>query len=323
MDTEKRTSFGGLIGLLLIFTLFGFVLSWLYLGLVDVVPYIWPIILITAFFGMALAHAVRFLKKNFKITSAVGPLIMVIVGLLLINFMRWQMFFAIWYTRYTFDEFYWWFEIAYLRPLWQIPEFLDAVAWIFAFPFDPANNTTLLGEFVSDLIWFNEVGTWGLGQDVWTGTMLTLVWIAELLIICVPAIIAAVTPVGVFLHNKGTWADPVYLTYEFEEFTDEELDRLARGEIEIVINKPTVSMIHKGRVSKVAICYLGSEPTEYIAVVRAKAGKGTDDKGKLSGGHRLLRSIRLSHEKVAELQQKLSEKHGYIMPPETDVNLQE
>jgi len=314
METQRKSNIGGVIGLLLVFTLVGVVFSWLYLGLIDVIPYAWPRVLIAAFFGTSLGFVVKMLKKGFKITSAAGPLLAVIISLLIINFMRYQMFFAIWYSRLTADDFYWWFENSYLRPLWQIPEFLDALAWIFSYPFDPANNTTFFGEFISDLRWFNEVGTWSWdGNDI-TGPLLTGVWIIELLLISVPAISAALIPVGVFLYNKNTWADPRFLTYEFEEFSEEELDRLERGDIDVVTNKPLASIVHRGRVSKIAVCYLGSDSTEYIAVFRTKAGKSNDDNSKMPFGRpRVQRAIKLGYEKVGELQLNLEEKHGHMM----------
>ena len=310
---NKRSNIGGLIGLFAVFVAAGFLASWLYLGLIDLIPIIYLNFIIAVGFGLFLSKVIEFTKKGFKIFGNTAPLIIVIVGLVIIHFFKWQMFFGMYYWRIVEEGTYWWFERSKLMPLVHIPEFFAALRWILGFSFDPANQTNIFVEFINDFVWFNEVGTYSIFDRMIIGLPLAVIWVGELIIISIFPILSASSTSNVYLSEKDTWAKPKYVAYCFEEFNDEELMRIKQGHIDVILNKPLADAGLKERVSKIAFCYLGSDETEYIAVCRAGANSSDTEKKLALGKHVVKATARLDSERINALKEGLVQKHGEMV----------
>ena len=295
MEEKKSTSALGLVVLFFALSLGGIVLSWLYLGLVDLIPFIYLNILTAIGFGLACAGIVSAVKKHMNITSAVGAVIVVLLALFVINVMRWQMFFALNFASNI---------LGYRINLFlDLRVFIDAVIWIFEYPFVHGINP--VSEFFADLRHINEFGTWGFqaGSNV-TGWLLGAIWTVELLIICLIPLAAAVADTTDVSKVK-------MLPYEFEEFTQEEINRIAVGddEIYIITSKPLAFETGQSKVHKIGIFPEESKATELIGIFKAQAGAA-------AGTEKLLRTIALPPEKIHEIVDQLSKKHGAPSAPE-------
>ncbi|MCL2621020.1 MAG: hypothetical protein FWD97_08835 [Defluviitaleaceae bacterium] len=186
MEHSKQPQNGlGLLVLFLSLTLGGVVLSWIYIGLIDLIPFIYLNFLTALGFAIALGVIVKLVKTKFNISTVVGTVAIVILSLLIINFVRGQMWFAMWYSRMYFpdpDGYYFYFEPSFLNVFLDLRYFLDAIVWISRYPFENGANPIMV--FVNDLRSFNYWGTWGMGYGLVTGFFLWIIWAVELAIIC-------------------------------------------------------------------------------------------------------------------------------------------
>jgi len=158
------------------------------------------------------------------------------------------------------------------------------------------------GDFFERLRYFNERGTWSLNGNQWYGLVLSAVWAGELFVIVVFPIMVAYASVGLYLAEQGAWVQEKLMNYGFSAFDDEELDRLASGEIDVILQKPLET---RGEtMNAVAVCYHKGEPTEFIALYKA----GWDRDGTLTKGRHLM-TVKLGIEKIDELDAGLQAIH--------------
>ena len=220
-------------GALLIFIItavLGSLLSYVYIGLVDVIPFIYANVITAAAFAAALGFIVHYVKKSTKMTSGVAAVIAVIPAIIVINYVKWQLFFGMWYFR---------FSDVYLSPFLDLRIMLEAFWWIVEYPF--INNLNPISDFFGVLQSFNDWGTWGLdGGNAIRGIPLAIIWIVEFIIIFIPPIYVAAKPVGIFVADSNELRNPIYLMQTFQPFTDEEVERAVRGDIDVILNKPQI-----------------------------------------------------------------------------------
>jgi len=171
-------------------------------------------------------------------------------------------------------------------------------------------------EFIQFLRLFNESGTWHINDNIWTGPILWIVWAGETLIIAVIPILAAYASAGLFINELNSWVGQRLMNYGFSAFDDYELDRIASGDIDAIIEKPLET--RNGPMSAVAVCYLKDEPTEFIAIYNAS----WDKDGALSKGRHIM-TVQIGADKIDALDVGLQAKHYPDIPQEEPIHEQE
>ncbi|MCL2602996.1 MAG: hypothetical protein FWD90_00785 [Defluviitaleaceae bacterium] len=309
-EAEKKGNIGGLILLFAVLTAVGFLLSYVYIGLNDVVPYIYLNGLFALFFGVGLSLIIRGMKKACKITSKIPVFIVVLVCLLIVNYLRWNMFFGMWYARYLLD-----WDI---NPFLNMRDFFETFSWTLTL-----NPINIVGDFISDLRFFNYWGTWGLSESGnITGIPLAFIWICELLVINVLPIVTALSAVGFFLHEKNAWATPVFNDYSFRPISKDALERIEIG-TEDLLDVLAAAQIkqgdaHTGDYHVLAVLNYGEEKTDYAALYNVNPAQ---EDGKtnwaqtirnVTGGEnpRFIKEFKLGPERMAGLEAELERKLG-------------
>ena len=316
LSEKKPLNILGSLVLFLVVSIAGIVLSWLYLGLMDVVMYIIVCIFIAVAFGGVLFGLVFGLKKVLRITNNVTAVIAIILAVVVINYFKWQMYFGVWYAR---DRM---FDVSFFN----LPDVLRYLHFMIVFPFE--NGINPVAEFFSDLMVFLQSGNWGLFEspEPVRGVFLGIVWAGEFLIIFGLAIVGAVTSVGILLPGTRQWAQPLYLVYNFQTLESFQIERLAEyKETDIIINQPLAgpnseaSTNEQGAVllaryisgastvSNIAHLHSGDTPTDYIMVSETKASLVNIFQGKKAG--KSSAPIYLGLEKIEELKKALRSKH--------------
>lgn len=288
-EMEKKSNVGKIAGLFIIFLVLGIVMNYFYIVFQDNAMYDMLAVAITVGLTFLLAVIVYVCKRVMVITNRAAAFVWVLIALLIMYYLNWNMFFALWYSRdYGYNT----------RAFFDFFILMEWTRWVITSPANP------VAEFVSDIRYFNSTGTWSWGDGaVWTGTRLAIVWIVEFLIIFVPPLFVAAIDPGVYLPSRNVFADPKQLDYAFEEFDDTELSRINDGYIDTIIEKPLAT--DRNRMNAVALCIVGEEPTEYIAVYKAQFNGKT---GELElGGRRS--TVMLTMEKIDELKRGLENKH--------------
>jgi len=309
---QKPLNLGKLLVYFVAFTIAGSALAYIYLGAIDMIPFIQANFFIAIGYGAGLYFVIARLKKWLKITNNKGATLFTVLGIIIINYLKWQTFFAVWYTRgMGFDISY--FNVHYV---------LDALEWIIHYPFAHGLNPVI--EFFRDLSSFNYYGTWYLFDRPLRGVVLGIIWVIQFIILFGPPLMSAWEPVGIMLN--GQWSRPRYQLYNFEPFADEQIERLADFlDTKIILEQPLAGNNSKlaadehgityahtdeeiiGKISLVAQLYAGDTPTDYIVIstgtVLPKRAAG-DMFGKPS------KPIQLGAEKITELMDALMTLHG-------------
>ena len=308
MNEEKRkTSAGALVFLFFATVLAGLILNFIYIALVDLIPFV-QINLFTALgYGFILGIMIMVLRSRLKIISNIAPTIVVFVAMLIVLFFMWQTWFGMWYTRIVDDGMYWWHDMDMLRP-WQLDELFYALRWMMAYG-------NLFTEFISDLRFFNEHGTFSMFDRDITGWVLGLIWFGEFVILMgIPLILAHTSP-GVFIHALDAWAKPKYISLEFEAFQEHEVQAIKEAYPEEALrslSERPVNTRTSGKVSKIGLLFIDGTPTDYIGVFRAGVNATDTEKNIAKGPHNLLALIQLGSEKREALLTLLTEKHGEL-----------
>jgi len=152
------------------------------------------------------------------------------------------------------------------------------------------------------LAYYNRRGTWRIEYQQWTGARLWGVWAGEFLIIVIPPIAAAYATTGLYLIELNSWVKEKLMNYGFTAFDDYELDRLAAGDINVILEKPLEAQ--GGPMHTVAVCYHKNEPTDFIAIHKAY----WDKDGVLTKGRHVM-TVKLDQEKIDTLDAGLQAKH--------------
>lgn len=293
-----------------IFTVVGTMLSYLYLALVDVVELIFLNAFTAIGYGFLLGFLVVALVNTFKITNRIGVIITITLGVIIINYFKWQVYFGVWHSRF------WGYELRYIDVL----DVLDMLWFMIRFPFEHGINP--VAEFFNDMRLFNYLGIWEIEGYPLRGIPLAIIWVAEFCVMFGMSIMFAQSTTGVKLPNYDKVARPDYLMYNFVTFSDEQITDIATNkDISIILNQPletvaptanlnrhNVLVFHtrlKHTASIIAHLHVDGVPTEYIAIVhmRPKSWKQWVVAGKWSA------IIDLGSEQISILQQELSKRH--------------
>jgi len=282
-EAKRNSSIPGLFVLFIAVTLVGIALSYFYIFFQVNAHEIWFNIVGNFVFGLALAILVWVIKRAMRITNDAMSIIVVILSLAVVVFVMWNMWFVLMN------------QILYQR------RDVDALSDI-SLMLSATREMIGSGNFISELRYYNARGTWRVEGNQVNGLMLSAVWAGELLVMTVFAIMAAYASVGLYLAERGAWVKVKLMNYGFSAFDDSELDRIASGDIDVILQKPLET---RGEaMSAIAVCYHKGEPTEFAAVYSA----GWDRDGTLAKGRHIM-TVKLGAEKIDALDVGLQAVH--------------
>jgi len=272
-------------------------------------------------FGIILAGVVWLAKRLLKITTISIPVVIISVGMLIVLFYVWSMWFALWRLRLVdpvpAHEYELWGLI--LQPAYEsVRVFLDFGTYMSSLRVVLfTQHRPIISGFMENLRYYVARGTWGFNDTWWSGWMLAATWLAEALVIAVLPIIAALSSSGLYLQELDAWVKPKFMNFGFSAFDDHELDKIASGDINVIINKPLEHL--NGLMHAVAVCYHKGEPTDFIAIYQAQWDKhGVLDKNR----HEM--TIKLGAERIDALDTGLHAVHypdltePAVPPPKKD-----
>ncbi|MCL2378500.1 MAG: hypothetical protein FWC77_05160 [Defluviitaleaceae bacterium] len=299
-EAIRRNNLLGLIVLFVVLTPVGVILSYFYIMFQINAHAVWINIIANFVFGILLFVLVWVIKRLMRVTNDFMSLFVVIISLAIIVFVMWNMWFALMV------------EILY-HPINNISVFSDMWHMLRTTSdiiFGSGSIASQLrvhhiapeGNFTEMLRYFNARGTWSLNGGQWTGLMLAAVWAGELLVIAVFPIMVAYSSVGLYLAEQGAWVQEKLMNYGFSAFDDDELDQLASGDIDVILQKPLESQGEP--MHAIAVCYHKGEPTEFIAIYKA----GWDRDGTLAKGRHIM-TVKLGVEQIDALDAGLQAKH--------------
>ena len=285
-EAKKNSNILGLIVLFVAFTPIGAILSYFYIMFQVNAHDIWVNIIANFVFGLVLAALVWIIKRLMRITNDVMSIVVVILSLGVIVYVMWN----IWFVLMV--------EMLYLHRNIQV--FSDMGRLL------NETRVNIFGggyqSFIENLRYYNTRGTWSLNGNQWYGLMLSAVWVGELLVIVVFPLMVAYASVGLYLAEQGAWVQEKLMNYGFSAFDDYELDQLASGDIDVILQKPLETQGEA--MNAVAVCYHKGEPTEFIAIYKA----GWDKDGSLTKGRHIM-TVKLGIEKIDTLDAGLQAIH--------------
>jgi len=301
-EAKRNSNVVSLIVLFMAFTLIGIVLSYFYIIFQVNSLSIWANVIANFVIGLVLAALVWVIKRFMKITNDIMSLVVVILSLVIVLYVMWQMWFVIVA------------QIVFLHR--EITMFSDVGQII------TSTRESIFGEsyrtFIESLRFMNERGTWSLAlgdgtANQVTGIMLSAVWVAETVLIIAFPIIIAHTSVGLYLAERGAWVKEKLMNYGFSAFDDEELDMIASGDIDVILQKPLEAQGEA--MNAIAVCYHRGDPTEFIAIYKA----GWDGDGTLSKGRHIM-TVELGIDKIDALDAGLQAIHYPAPKAQTEKN---
>ena len=291
-ESRGKSNWLGLMVLFLVLTPVGILVSHFYIMFQANAHDIWLNIVANFIVGIILATLVWLIKRLMRITNDTMSLIVVIASLAVIVFVMWNMWIVLM------------MEMGF--PPLNNPNMLSDMGYMFGTTIDfmldrgeISENVRLFrvaqdGGFIEALRFFNANGTWSLNGNQWYGPVLAAVWAGELLVIVAFPIMAAYTSVGLYLTELGAWVQVKLMNYGFSAFDDEELDQIASGDIDVILNKPLEAQGEA--MHAVAVCYHKGEPTEFIALYNAS----WDKDGTLTRGRHIM-TVELGLEEIDAL----------------------
>jgi len=317
---KTNLELGKLVALFFIYLIVGTFFAILYVKLGHALWDWWWSVLSVAGAGFVMTMTLILLKSGLKITNDKGAKIVALLASIPIIFFMWNAWFAVWYAGLFTGEF----NTLFANFSVEVEAFQILV-------------TRPIGLFFEELQGFNTYGTWSLfdNEMLSTGVVLWIIWALELICIFIVPIVLSGGSTGVLIPGLNKWSTPMYFMYNFEKFSELQLDNIARGEIDIIINQPLAGPnswiheiatendgaisytyeIHKDidenlEISEIAQLFIDDKPTDYIIIsesnsrnraVGEKAGKSTVP-------------IQLGIEKMERLIAELAKRHD--PPPE-------
>ena len=252
-------------------------------------------------FGIILMVFTRTVRRLFRIHNSLLLFYTVLGALVVIHFFRWS--FHITWLR-SFD-----WTVGGLHPIGDFVGFVDYFLQI-------TNEARLPGmHLVSNMFRFNDIG-WVLEVYDFSlslrGWLLSLVWIIEMVAMSILPMIGAFKLKEIYLPNHYNWAKFEKLPYPFEKFTEEDLEKITQGKLELI----TERTFAEGDVfSQIGLVYSGKVKTEYITFYPAKLRKKRPVYGPPC------RLIPIGLEEVEKIEKSLKETHAaFFKKEEKDEN---
>jgi len=287
-EAEKRSNFLGLVVLFIAFTLLGIILSFFYVIFQTSVHDIWANIIAAFVFGVVLAVIAWITKRLMKVDNDFMSVVVVLLGLAIILYLMWYMWFSVMF--------------AYLDYRAGILEAQRGVSDLGAVISGTRGLMSEGASFIYFLQGFNRYVVMYINETALSGVLRWVVWGGETIIIVIFPIMAAYASAGLFIKELNSWVDERLMNYGFSAFDAHELDRIATGDIDTIIDKPLEA--RNGPMSAVAVCYLKNEPTDFIAIYKAS----WDNEGNLSKGRHTM-TVELGADKIDALDIGLQARH--------------
>lgn len=291
-EAQGRNNILGLINLFGIFTILGVLLSFFYVIFQTTVQELWANVLAVFVMGGVLAGIAWLTKRLAKITNNFMSLVVITLAMIIVLYVMWNMWFAV-----GFDY------ISYREGVLDSPRGLSNFGAVIA-----GTRAMITGDYTFTYLLrgFNDRIALYIGDTAVNNVIRGAIWGSETLILVIFPLMAAYATVGLFITELNSWVSERLMNYGFSAFDDYELDQIAAGDIEAIIEKPLEA--RSGAMSAVAVCYHKGEPTDFIAVYNA----AWDKEGVLSKGRHIM-TVRLGADKIDELDAGLQAKHYPVL----------
>ena len=287
----KRHEWLRLIFFFVLFAFLGIVLSFFYNLIGNLYFGVGVKVFSALVFGLVMMFFIKSVRRLFRIHSTLKLFYTVLGALAIIHFFRWS--FHITWLR----SFEW--TVGGLHPVLNFVGFMDYLGYIVTEGLLPGTHLVPNMFRFNDIGWVLEVYDFSLELR---GTLLSVLWTLELVVISGIAIIGVFMLKETFLPNHYTWARFERLPYPFEKITSDDLKEIEEGALELI----TERTFAEGNIfSQVALVYAGKVKTEYIAVFLATLGK----KGKVTYSPPS-RVIHVGLEEVEKIEMSLKETHA-------------
>ncbi|MEM6722947.1 MAG: hypothetical protein AAF598_02855 [Bacteroidota bacterium] len=244
----------GRLGLgLLILILACLVLGYVYSMLIHFIPLIYFTFFVTVGFGISLAFCFKFTMHLIKNRNEATRYILVLATLFFATYFQWVGFVASVILE------------GYPNPI----EYLNSTMLFL----NPVGLFALIGEI-------NTYGTWGIGSagTPINGAILAIIWLAEIIIIGFPLVMAALNyEVNPYSEKLNKWYDKLTINDDFEAVTTTKTveSNLNEGVLEALLAlKPGNAFRH----SKVHLHFLEGEDDQYLSIDRVYIETGKNDK---------------------------------------------
>ena len=286
-EAKPKSNFLGLTILFAIISIVGIVLSYIYIIFQVNIHDIWVNMIAVFVLGLVLAVIVWLVKRFMKITNSTMSFVVVVIGIAIAMYVMWGLWFALMHVMlYTARDRV---DVTLFSHIGNITSGARDII------FTPS-------RFIDELRYFNQRGTWAVNQNQWYGLPLGFVWFMELFILVVPALMVAYASTGLYLTELNAWVKERLMNYGFTAFEASELDLIASGDIDVILEKPLEA--HGGPMHAIAVCYHKGEPTDFVAVYKAD----WDKDGSLSKGRHIM-TVKLGLEKIDALDAGLQAIH--------------
>jgi hypothetical protein len=262
-----------------------------YILIVAFLPSIYLCIVATVAFGFIIAKLIKTLFKVFKVSNRFVGLIFVLAALAIGIYFKWC---------FWLGYFGMFFSVENLNIFSDMGSIIDIALYYIKAPSDA----------FFDILYYNEYGTWTYENISVTGIPLTIVWIAEFLIMNVPPLYACFESNMVFIPEYNAWATPAYAPVIYDRFDDYELEALAALNFHPIVEKPPSLRPSGKKTYRLAFLTVKGAFTGYAAVYKLTRVNNTLT-GKIQG-----RPIFIGEEQCGKLDALLNEKHA----PEFPVN---
>ena len=171
----RKSGAPGLVLLFLVYAVVGSLAAVVYILAVDMLPSVFLCAAFAVFYGVLMGHITGLFKRKFNLRPGVVLLLVMTVSLLLVTYVKWNLFFALNDTRYY---------------LWDYNEDFSLFTH-YGIVAEMLGHYLLHPEYWPELLsWYNEYGTWGYGENTTenvTGILLAVIWLGEFLILSVPS----------------------------------------------------------------------------------------------------------------------------------------
>ncbi len=248
----------------LLFTMF---LGYGYSILTSVIPIIYVNFLLTFILGISLAYLVKILVKLTHNRHRKSQIILAIITGLMANYFQWTT-----YVLYV-----------YMGSLPSLNEYFQNLYWII-----------IPNGLIQNIISINKIGMWSVFGISFSGSILTIVWILEAVIIgLIPVVSIIKSNIFPYSEKQNRWYPKFILCKDFESISM--VDRLIKS-----LNKEPVKAIEELqkenglRHSKIYLYYLQNEDYQYLTfenIFFEGQGKGSKEKTVMIDNYRIPNSV--------------------------------
>jgi len=306
----KQSNIVKLIIMFLLYIVIGTLVIFLYIALEQWIWNLWFSIIASGVTGVILLVVISVLKSTLKITNDKGAIITTALAAPVLAYIMWQIFISVIWLRLFADS-----QNAFLHIGFVVETTIESI-------FAP----NAFSDFFYDIRVLNYYGTWGFFIDSLSrGVPLAIIWIVELIVVLGIPIWGASISAGILIPELNKWGTPKYTPYNFERFSEMQLENIVmHHNIDVIINQPLAGPHSWAEVidehgnmhikkdipgnpelSEIARIYVDNNLTDYLVISETD----TNDRAIDTKAGKTTAPFKLSQEKMERLFAELEKKY--------------